>query len=271
MNKKVLVLLLGLICMIGGAFSVYLYTKTDREGPKIQLTTGNILYHENEDTSILLDGVTAVDDVDGDVTDSLIVEAIYPSADGAQAKIVYAAMDSNNNVTKKQRIVDYIAEEAAGADADGASTDETEANDDTADNNTGDAGNDTDSTGDMAETTPTPTPTSTPTPTPTLQAESTSGAAGANADAKIAVVNGSGVAGVAGDWQDYLENEGYRSVQTGSYLAEPEETVIYTEDEELDEIPIEKGIERFVFQCLYRIHCVRPYGNTPVQQQQRCD
>lgn len=253
MSKKILMLLLGLICALGGTLSVYLYTNTDREGPRIQLVVDDILYHENEDISILLEGVTAVDDVDGDVTDSLIVEAIYPSADGTKAKIVYAAMDSSNNVTKKERVVDYVPEETAetgagnasadepeetvGVDANAALADETDESSSIAGNNksnggnnasnsesnTGNNENDTGSTNDGTEV------------RPTMQTENESGTANSltYANAKIAVVNGSGVAGVAGDWQDYLEDAGYTSVQTGSYKAKPKDTIIYTDNEEL--------------------------------------
>lgn len=213
MSKKVLILLLGLICVIGGVLSIFLYTKTDREGPKIQLSTGDILYHKNQDTSILLEGVTAVDDADGDVTDSLIVEAIYPSGDGTKAKIVYAAMDGSNNVTKKQRIVSYTSEETAETGLGNASANGT-------DENGGAAGMSNNGNGTVEAT-------------PTIQAETGTGSAIAHADAKIAVVNGSGVAGVAGDWRDYLENTGYTSIRTGSYKAEPKDTMIYTYDEEL--------------------------------------
>lgn len=216
MSKKVLVILLSLICVVGGVLSAFIYIRTDREGPKIQLAASNILYHRNEDTSVLMEGVAAVDDVDGDVTDSLIVEAIYPSADGTKAKIVYAAMDSSNNVTKKQRIVDYTAEETVETGTDAASADGAEGTGTDTGTNTGGTG-------------------TTPQATPTIQAETNTGTTGAPAyaSAKIAVVNGSGVAGVAGDWQDYLENEGYTSVRTGSYKAEPEDTIIYTDDEDL--------------------------------------
>lgn len=42
-----------------------------------------------EDKAVLLEGVTAYDDHDGDLT----VEAIYPFADDTKAKVMYAAMD----------------------------------------------------------------------------------------------------------------------------------------------------------------------------------
>lgn len=221
MSKKVLILLLGLICVIGGVLSVFLYSKTDREGPKIQLSTGSMLYHKNDDVSILLEGVTAVDDVDGDVTDSLIVEAIYPSADETKAKIVYAAMDRSNNVTKKQRIVDYTSEDSVEAGAGGTSATETGDVPAAGENGTGESAGNV----GTAVTTPTIEPDGGNEANGTLQ----------YADADIAIVNGSGVAGVAGVWKQYLTNAGYTAIRTGSYKAEPEDTIIYTEDEELAE------------------------------------
>ena len=49
----------------------------------------------------LLKDVKAQDDRDGDVTESLTVETIYPKNDGKQVSVIFVAKDKNNNVTKK--------------------------------------------------------------------------------------------------------------------------------------------------------------------------
>lgn len=87
MSKKLCTALLILICILGGILSVALYLLSDHEGPDIQISKERITYRENEGTDSLLAGVRAEDNVDGDVTDSLTVEAVYPSADGKKRKL----------------------------------------------------------------------------------------------------------------------------------------------------------------------------------------
>ncbi len=210
MSRKVWILLLGLICIVGGALSVYFYKNADRRGPEIQFTGSNITYHEGDDPSGLLEGVTAMDDVDGDVSGSLSVEAIYPSADNKKVKVVYAAMDSSYNVTKKQRILPYGLE-----DGPAAPEEETELG-------TG-KGHTIFPGAEMAED--------------MAEAPGSGAALGETEEtflnANITVVNGSGISGVAGEWQGYLEKEGYTSVNTGSYLAGLKDTVVCTGNKEL--------------------------------------
>lgn len=180
MYRKILLVLLSVICVIGGVLSGYLYFRGDRQGPEIRFADGSIVYSE-EDPSALLEGVTAVDDADGDVSASLIVEAIYPFEEGKKAKIVYAAMDSSNNVTKMQRVVVWEAREEPEDDVE---------EDDVAEDD-------------------------------------------AFLNAHIAILNGSGVSGLAGEWKNYMEKEGYTSVSTGNYLVGLRDTAIYTDNEEI--------------------------------------
>jgi len=56
----------------------------------------------------LLEGITAFDEVSGDVTDSLRIEGIFPSTDYKTAEVIYVAKDNLNNITKKSRIVTYV-------------------------------------------------------------------------------------------------------------------------------------------------------------------
>lgn len=74
------------------------------------------------DTSALLNGVTAADDRDGDVTSTVTVESIIPNEDQTGASVVYVAKDSKNNVTKATRLISYAADagQAAAQEADAA-------------------------------------------------------------------------------------------------------------------------------------------------------
>lgn len=54
-----------------------------------------------------LQGVKAVDENDGDVTDSLVVESVSNFLGGGRRLVVYAAVDRHNNVSRANRIVQY--------------------------------------------------------------------------------------------------------------------------------------------------------------------
>ena len=71
------------------------------EGNTLEVTTGAI---EPE----LLQGVTATDAEDGDVTDSLIVETSTHFVSDATVEMTYAAFDSQGHVTKATRRVRYV-------------------------------------------------------------------------------------------------------------------------------------------------------------------
>ena len=101
-------IMLGLIAVtfILGFFAFKTRSDLDRM-PPVLTATGEIVYNEGDDYSVLLDGVTANDAKDGDVTQTLIVEKVQYGTD--TATVYYAAKDSSNNVGKLTRIVLYSA------------------------------------------------------------------------------------------------------------------------------------------------------------------
>ena len=105
--KKGLVAMLFLACAALLAGNVVVYIGEDRNGPEISVPQEEIPYVAGTDTSALLNGVTAQDDRDGDVTDTVTIESIIPNADQTGASVVYVAKDSKNNVTKETRTILY--------------------------------------------------------------------------------------------------------------------------------------------------------------------
>ena len=105
--KKGLVAMLLLACAALLAGNVVVYIGEDRNGPEISVPQEEITYVAGTDTSALLNGVTAQDDRDGDVTDTVTIESIIPNADQTGASVVYVAKDSKNNVTKETRTILY--------------------------------------------------------------------------------------------------------------------------------------------------------------------
>ena len=81
--KKFLVVLLVIVCIGLGAGVVFLKGSDDNEGPKITFEEGkDTKYSSNTTKDELLQKVKAYDEKDGDVTDSLTVETMYPKNDG---------------------------------------------------------------------------------------------------------------------------------------------------------------------------------------------
>lgn len=85
------------------ALSIFLSVHQDRTAPVISFEKNDILYSDGMDESLLLENVTAADDQDGDVSESLLVEKISITAKG-DVIVTYAAMDSSNNVAKASRV-----------------------------------------------------------------------------------------------------------------------------------------------------------------------
>lgn len=120
--KKGLVAMLLLACAALLAGNVVVYIGEDRNGPEITVPQEEITYVAGSDTSALLNGVTAADDRDGDVTNTVTVESIIPNEDQTGASVVYVAKDSKNNVTKATRLISYAADagQAAAQEAEAA-------------------------------------------------------------------------------------------------------------------------------------------------------
>lgn len=125
--KKGLVAMLFLACAALLAGNVVVYIGEDRNGPEISVPQEEITYVAGTDTSALLNGVTAQDDRDGDVTDTVTIESIIPNANQTGASVVYVAKDSKNNVTKETRTIVYSTDAnqaAAQAAAEQAAADQ---------------------------------------------------------------------------------------------------------------------------------------------------
>lgn len=114
--KKGLVAMLFLACAALLAGNVVVYIGEDRKGPEISVPQEEITYVAGTDTSALLNGVTAQDNRDGDVTDTVTIESIIPNADQTGASVVYVAKDSKNNVTKETRTILYSTDAAQAAE-----------------------------------------------------------------------------------------------------------------------------------------------------------
>ncbi len=79
----------------------------DTKGPQINMESETIELSINDQEQKLLEGVSAQDNRDGDVTDTLVVESISGFLEDKSRVITYAAFDNSNNVTKATRTMQY--------------------------------------------------------------------------------------------------------------------------------------------------------------------
>jgi len=124
MKKSILVLMV-VACVALGAVTVVIGFSEDKKSPEIQFQNNEIIFTPGDDYSGLLEGVTATDNRDGDVTQSLVVESVYPNDDGETATVVYVARDKENNIGKANKIIKYQNDSTAASSAEEEETDDT--------------------------------------------------------------------------------------------------------------------------------------------------
>lgn len=112
--KKIITAALAVIVVALSALSVYVVKSHDNAPPQITLPQ-DVIYMEGSDEAELLKGVTASDAVDGDVTNSVIIERTFISNDRAQIHVFYAAKDKSNNVSKKEGVYSFVPDPDAAA------------------------------------------------------------------------------------------------------------------------------------------------------------
>lgn len=121
--KKGIVALMIAACLALGGFTFFMLTTEDRKAPEIQIQDMDITYVNGSDYTELLTGVTATDNREGDVTQNLLVEGVYPNDDGTTANVVYVVKDEKNNIAKASRKVKYQAEPASAVAGEEANLD----------------------------------------------------------------------------------------------------------------------------------------------------
>lgn len=101
MRKWLVALMIVLSVVLGGTV-VGIRFMADRKGPEISFSGDKeTVYSSDMTDEELLEGVTARDDKDGDVSNSLRVEGVFTKEEN-QVYVSFVAKDSSNNVTKRQ-------------------------------------------------------------------------------------------------------------------------------------------------------------------------
>lgn len=97
----IVTVVLGILCLTSYLFS-------DRIAPEITVPFADIVYEEGADMEVLLKGVSAIDDVDGDISGDVRIYDIAVMADGENALITYAVYDKSYNLAKAYKVVSYV-------------------------------------------------------------------------------------------------------------------------------------------------------------------
>lgn len=105
--KRLLLILVVLCAALFFGYYLNLQQERDHTAPEIFMETDVISVSVYAQQDCLLDGVTAWDDRDGDVTEFLVVEGVSAIGEDHSATVTYAAFDQAGNVTKAERVVSY--------------------------------------------------------------------------------------------------------------------------------------------------------------------
>ena len=106
--------MVGAIDVVLLVVCLVLYLGKDRKGPEIFFDEEKqIEYAEGMDEALLLEGVTAVDEKDGNVSDSLLVEKVA-GTNGKEVIVTYVARDGANNVGKASRAFTVVGSYGGG-------------------------------------------------------------------------------------------------------------------------------------------------------------
>ena len=94
---------------------IFFYIQTihlDKTIPEITIPPGILEVSLSADRSELLQGLSAYDKKDGDLTDTIIIESISRFTEPGVAMVTYAVCDSDNHVGSASRKIRYIDDTA---------------------------------------------------------------------------------------------------------------------------------------------------------------
>lgn len=104
-QKKFVKILLLVIEVLIVVICFWFIFRNNNEGPVISIDSSITINYSGDNEKELLKGVTARDEEDGDVTDSLMIKSTVERTDG-KILVAYAAKDKDDNVTVETRLIE---------------------------------------------------------------------------------------------------------------------------------------------------------------------
>lgn len=124
MKQRLVMLALAAGCVIFALAGALVWLGRDHQPPEITVKDEEISYTEGESYDDLLEGVTAKDNRDGDLTGEVFVDRILQTGEDT-AVVYYGVMDKNHNVGTGRRTIEYHpSSDGTGGEADQTETDE---------------------------------------------------------------------------------------------------------------------------------------------------
>lgn len=113
MGNKFAVIGLILLDIILIGICGFFYIQKDRVKPKLSFSANDAVYTSDMDKELLLQGVSANDNVDGVISDRIVIEKILENQKTDTAVVYYAVCDYSGNVNKVSREfkADYTKDE----------------------------------------------------------------------------------------------------------------------------------------------------------------
>lgn len=105
--RHTILILLAVLSAAYIATRVYQGASTRHDPPVISCPSGVLEVSAGDDESVLLEGVTASDPQDGDLTDHIIIGGISKLISKDTAKVTFLVFDSNNNMGSFVRYIRY--------------------------------------------------------------------------------------------------------------------------------------------------------------------
>ena len=100
--------LLAVLCVAFVFYYSWVNGQKDTTPPEITVPETVLQTSIYVEDAIVLEGVSAKDDKDGDVTDSVVIERYSDIYNGNKSSVTFAAFDAAGNVAKAQRPVEFV-------------------------------------------------------------------------------------------------------------------------------------------------------------------
>lgn len=106
--NTLLLMILAAAFALFGCYHIWVHNRLDTVGPELIVDEGLLEISVKDEADVLLTGIRALDERDGDVTSSILVESVYGIDQNNMTTVTYAAFDRAGNVSKTQRQVRYV-------------------------------------------------------------------------------------------------------------------------------------------------------------------
>ncbi len=105
--QRITIILFAAVLAVFCGVKIYTRLYLDRSAPVISLDSDTISVSVSDPREKLLEGVSAYDDRDGDLTGSVMIKSVTQLITGNTAKVNYIVFDSSNNMAMASRNVRY--------------------------------------------------------------------------------------------------------------------------------------------------------------------